>query len=249
VACKRALHNKGYLTKAPHYNTIFTYLENSALTPILKAMVEESASPLKSIETDFAVDSSGFASHVLGHWYDAKYGRMRAEHQWVKAHLMCGVRTHIVPSVEMTDPDTNDYPLLPSLLKSTQKTFQIEEVSADKAYLGRTNLEAIVNVGAVQYIPFKRHNTGKGSELWRRLWHFYQFNRSEFLEKYHKRSNVETTFSMIKAKFGAHVRSRTPVAQMNEALCKVIGHNLCVLVQSMYELGIEPVFWKQSDSA
>jgi hypothetical protein len=51
---------------------------------------------------------------------------------------------------------------------------------------------------------------------------------------------------MIKAKFDAHVRSKTTAAQVNEVLCKVLAHNLCCLVQSMYELGIEPEFWKAS---
>jgi hypothetical protein len=40
------------------------------------------------------------------------------------------------------------------------------------------------------------------------------------------------------------VRSKMPVAQMNEVLCKVICHNLCVLVQSIYELDIAPTFWE-----
>jgi hypothetical protein len=48
---------------------------------------------------------------------------------------------------------------------------------------------------------------------------------------------------MIKAKFGETIRSKTATAQMNEALAKVLCHNLCVLVQSMYELGIDPAFW------
>lgn len=51
---------------------------------------------------------------------------------------------------------------------------------------------------------------------------------------------------MIKAKFGSRIRSKTTVAQMNEVLCKILAHNLCCLVQSMYELGIEPEFWKAS---
>ncbi len=62
----------------------------------------------------------------------------------------------------------------------------------------------------------------------------------------HKRSNVETTFSMIKAKFGTRIRSKTAAAPLNEVLCKVLAHNVRCLVQSMYELGIEPAFWKAS---
>jgi hypothetical protein len=30
------------------------------------------------------------------------------------------------------------------------------------------------------------------------MFHFYNMHREEFLTHYHKRSNVETTFSMIK---------------------------------------------------
>ena len=51
------------------------------------------------------------------------------------------------------------------------------------------------------------------------MWAFYQFKREEFLPHYHKRSNVETTFSMIKAKFGGSIRSKKRTAQINEILC------------------------------
>ena len=43
------------------------------------------------------------------------------------------------------------------------------------------------------------------------MYHFWQFNRAEFLAHYHKRSDVKSTFSMINAKFRDHVRSKTPV--------------------------------------
>lgn len=74
------------------------------------------------------------------------------------------------------------------------------------------------------------------------MWHYYNFNRSDFMSHCHKRSNVETTFSMIKGKFGGAVRSKTPVAQVNEVLCKVLCHNVCCLISSIYELGLEPTF-------
>ncbi|MDQ3813951.1 MAG: hypothetical protein M3347_08370, partial [Armatimonadota bacterium] len=55
-------------------------------------------------------------------------------------------------------------------------------------------------------------------------------------------SNVESTFSMVKAKFGDSLRSKDDTAQENEALCKILCHNICCVIQSMYELGIEPDF-------
>jgi len=37
--------------------------------------------------------------------------------------------------------------------------------------------------------------------------------------------------------------SKSETGQVNEALLKVLCHNIVVLVQSIYELGIAPVFW------
>ena len=31
---------------------------------------------------------------------------------------------------------------------------------------------------------------------------------------------------------------------VNEVLCKLVCHNLCVLIQETHELGIEAEFWK-----
>jgi hypothetical protein len=56
--------------------------------------------------------------------------------------------------------------------------------------------------------------------------------------------NIKTAFSMIKAKFGDAVRSKSDIGQLNEVLCKVLCHNLCVLIQAIHELGIEPRFAK-----
>jgi hypothetical protein len=49
---------------------------------------------------------------------------------------------------------------------------------------------------------------------------------------------------MLKRKFGDSVRSKTDVAMRNEALFKILAHNLCVLIQEQHELGIDPVFWQ-----
>jgi len=70
----------------------------------------------------------------------------------------------------------------------------------------------------------------------------YALNQDKFLEHYHQRSNVETTFSMIKAKFGGALRNKTRTAQINEALCKVLSHNICCVIHAMYELGVETDF-------
>lgn len=44
---------------------------------------------------------------------------------------------------------------------------------------------------------------------------------------------------MIKKKFGAEVRSRNEVAALNEVLCKIVCHNICVFINAMFEFGLD----------
>jgi transposase len=62
------------------------------------------------------------------------------------------------------------------------------------------------------------------------------------MEHYHKRSNVETTFSSIKKKLGETLKSKNKTAQINELLCKIIAYNITVLIQETTELGITAKF-------
>jgi len=242
----RGAHAAGFIGRLPSYASLFTCLESEAVTPILHRLIVESSRPLKAVEVDFAVDGSGFTSSRFVRWYDHRYGISRVHHEWVKVHLMCGVKTNIVTAVEIAGSEASSSPMLPALLSKTAQTFSPREVSGDKEFGSFSNYDAIERTGAVPFIPFKSRHTGQGGGLWGRMFHYFNFRRDEFLSHYHKRSNVESTFSMIKAKFRDHVRSKTDVAMRNEALCKILCHNLCVLIQEMYELGIDPLFWTES---
>lgn len=66
----------------------------------------------------------------------------------------------------------------------------------------------------------------------------FTLHREDYLKKYHLRSNVESTFSAIKRKFGDAVRSKTDVACKNEVLAKIVAHNVVVCIHEMHELGI-----------
>ncbi|MEK6288902.1 MAG: transposase [Acidobacteriota bacterium] len=237
-----------YLARLPHYNSIIGYLEKPELTSYLKRLIEESSLPLKTIETDFAVDASGFSTATYSRWFSAKYGKEMDQHDWIKVHLMCGVKTNIVTSVEITGANVHDTNMFAPLVNTTAKHFDVEEVSADKAYSSRANLTVAENKGIKPYIDFKKNTKPTGKvDIWHRMFHYYQMNQGEFYQHYHKRSNVESTFSMIKAKFGGYLRSKTFTAQANEALCKILCHNLCCLIQSAYELGTEATFWNELD--
>ena len=192
---------------------------------------------MKAVESDFSVDSSGFTSCRFVKWFDHKWGKERTEHEWIKAHLMIGVQTNIVSAVEMTDGHANDCPQLPGLLATTARQFHVGELSADKAYLSNENLELVERLGGTAFVPFKTNSVaGEAGSVWEKMFLYYQLRREEFLAHYHQRSNAESTFGMLKAKFLDSVRSRSDDAMRNEVLCKFLCHNICVVHLSHLEL-------------
>jgi transposase/predicted nucleic acid-binding Zn finger protein len=239
----RDCQEKKLVMGAPHYNTISKYLNDKTLTATLEALIEESAKPLEDIEHIFSQDSTGFGTYTISRWFDEKFGKKAHQSDWMKVHISVGVRTHIIAWAKVTPPyehDTNQFPLL---IQKTAKNFTIHEVVADKAYLSRKNLKIVNRLGATAYIPFKSNTTGRGPSLWQRMYHLFQYHREKFDTHYHQRSNVVTAIHMVKSKFSERVRSKNPVSQRNELLCKILCHNLCVLVQSYFELDLEPDFW------
>ncbi len=90
LSTRRAMSNirsasvDGLLEKAPSCTSIFRYLENPDLAPIFKGLIEQSALPLKAVEQDFAVDSSGFSTNVFDRWFSHKWGKQIKEARWIK---------------------------------------------------------------------------------------------------------------------------------------------------------------------
>lgn len=230
--------------QAPHYNAINKLLNRTDLTPILHELVTLTSLPLKTVETQFAIDSTGFSTKNFGQYCESKY-HLGREHRWLKAHICVGVKTNTVTAVEVTDEHGADSTqFAPLVQKTAEKGFNMQEVSADKAYMSRANYETVRAVGGTAYIPFTPRVTGEahGSLLWKKMFLYFQLHQEEFMAHYHKRSNVESTFSMIKTKFGEQLKSKNPKAQENELLCKFIAHNIVVLIHEMHEMKINPSF-------
>ncbi len=239
----REAHHNSIIAKMPSYSSVANYLDDPNSTEILKRLITISSLPLKAVESQFAVDSTGFGTSRFVRWYSKKYGKETDVREWIKLHITAGTNTHVITAVEISGWNAADTNYFKPLIESTAKHFQIAEVSADKAYLSHANFDAIANVGAQAFIPFKSTSvTPKGESRWAKAYFYYMLNRESYLQHYHRRSNVETCFSMIKSKFGDSIRSECDTAQIDEVLCKVLCHNICVVIQSMHELGITPDF-------
>ena len=152
----------------------------------------------------------------------------------------------------VSDKNSGDAPEFGPLLRGTvEDGFRPATVVADKGYLSAANYALAESLGIEPYIPFRAGtvsaevNRIRGvskPESWVKAYHLFRANRAEFDRNYHRRSNVESVFSALKRKFGENIRSRVPVAQVNEVLCKLIAYNLTVVVHEMFENGIAPQF-------
>lgn len=228
---------KKYIQHVPHFNTILNYYRKPILTPLLKHLIEHSGLPVKEFERQFAVDSSGFSTCLYGRWFSARTASNEERRLYKKAHVMSGVKTGIVSSVNVTEGYWHDSPQLGHLARVTAENFYMGEVSADAGYLARDNFDLISSLGAVPYIKFKKNSIGKplGSMVYKQMWKMWEHHRDVFLEHYHKRSNAESVFSAIKRKFGLHLYNQTETGQINELLCMILAYNITILIHEMFE--------------
>jgi transposase len=239
----REAEKRGYVSQSMSFNIALKCLQNDATTPILYELIRRSALPLRAVDVDFAVDSTGFGTSKFEKWYDEKYSITRQKCEWVKAHALVGTKTNVITAAYIGDRYAADSPQLADLLKQTAQGFTIRELSGDKAYLAVDNLQLVDTLGGQAFIPFKCNSVVGNTPLWDRMFNFFQEHREEFLKYYHKRSNVESTFSAVKRLFGDAVRNRTPTAMLNEVLAKLVCFNLTCVIHEWYELGIDPSDW------
>jgi len=228
----------GFMQSEIPFNTLLDHLERAELKALLRELIEISSLPLKQIELDFAIDATGFSTSRYKTFFNMKHmgdGRWR---QYRKCHAVCGVKTNIITSVEITEGYVNDQTQFIPLANNTARNFKIRDFCADKGYLCSKHFELIKELGGQAYIPFKKNTSGKCSDnsrsYFKSAFKFFKANREQYLEHYHKRSNIESSFSMIKRRFGNNVKCKKEISQDNEILGKVLAHNICVLCQELF---------------
>src|SRR5207237_801762 len=81
------------------------------------------------------------------------YGEAQANkvklQDWVKAHVMCGVKTNVVTAIEVSHGHGADHGYFEPLVETTSKNFLIDSVCADKAYSSNKNLQLVLDKAAI----------------------------------------------------------------------------------------------------
>ena len=234
------------------FNTLLDHLERPELKYVLKELVEISSLPLKQIELDFAIDATGFGTSRYKTFFNMKHMGEGRWKQYRKCHAVCGVKTNIITAVDITEGYVNDQTRFVPLAEDTARNFKIRDFCADKGYLSSRHFKLIKDLGGQAYIPFKKNTSGKSSDrdrsYFKSAFKFFNTNQERYFEHYHKRSNIESAFSMIKRRFGNNVKCKKETSQDNEILSKVLAHNICVLVQELFLNKITIDFIKQKEA-
>ncbi len=112
---------------------------------------------------------------TYGRYHEDKH-KINKDRHYLKAHICSGVYTNVVTAVVVTDEYGADTVQFAELVQRTAEDFEINEVSADKAYSSRKNHDIIGEIGGTPFIPFKKNTTGKagGSHMWKKAY-FYSY--------------------------------------------------------------------------
>lgn len=243
--------NAGYISKAPSFNSVKDFLNCPATYDLLSKLLVISAMPLKKLEDKYSMDASGFGSYSMERWQKVKWGNGKGSRKnYMKGNILIGTRTNIICECELTPGNFADVRQAPSMLIKAGANFDMKEVSGDKAYSSKLIHRIIYSLGAIPYIPFQRRikePSKNAPEIWNEMFLNFRDNKEEWKKHYHRRSNVETTFSMVKLRLGEHLLSKNYVSQRNELIMKFICHNICCLIQAIYDHKIEVNFFKCSE--
>ncbi len=233
----------GVIEKVYKRSTLSKYVNDKRITAVLDNLFKTIAQPLSVIEDVVAIDATGM-SNMYGQkkWVEVKLN-YQLHKRYVKLHLLCGVKTHVVFNVAVTDSRIGDTSMFKKLV--TGLRFQPKEILADAGYLSRDNVSTSNSLNITPYIMPKKNVTTKslGCVGWGRMIRYFREHPLIFRAHYHQRSNVESYFSAFKRRFVDYIRAKGHVGQMNELLSRIVCLNCISLAGAMLLYKeIEPKF-------
>ena len=234
----------------PCFKTLDNYLKKREIQPYLKKLIVLTSDLFSNIERCLATDATGIATTCYSSWYSIRIRRETRKRDHLMVHISAGTRSNVVVAIDIRTKKGEDNIIFRSHVKKVGERFDVDEWSGDKMYLSRANCDAVVEIGANPWFKIKSNTTSraKGSSGWKKMVRSFKEEPEVANPKYHKRSNVESTNSSKKRKFGSSVSSRLPVSQVNEEYLSWIGYNFSMVPRAIYEFKVKPEFMANINS-
>ena len=210
------------MQRIPHFTTLQKFLQRFGVCRF-DAILAKTAGLFQCDKVIAAVDGTGHSSDHASVYYAWRTNKKR--HSYVRsvividAEKQCILAQHSNCSVGQNGENSWFMPLI----NRAAKRLCISAVVADKGYDSEVNHEFVhQDIGAQCMIPVRRgwkNGTVNG--------HYRRKMVTQFNERlYHRRSKVETVFSVMKRKFGEDVNSRLQPMQNKEAALLAIVYNI-----------------------
>lgn len=230
------LHPDLWVGPIPHRNSVTNYMQMEWLKPILEGLVGASSKSLIPLSgVLFAVDSTPILAPGYYMSKDRETGKLFKRRNWLRLHMICDDLTGVVTAARADSMHVAEQRYFEVLLGETMESgFQVEAIGADKNYCTKANVRWARERGVLTYITVKKNakRSRKNSDpAWDENYERAKSSDQKVRLKFHKRNRIESVNSRVKWRYDEEVLVKMPAAQYNEALCKVICHNLLVLVQ------------------
>ncbi len=227
------------------FKTLDNYLNNSCVKKYLDQIIKYTASPLRSLEKNFATDKTGERTHTRSSWYSIRCNKKIKKRDHVNVHITTGCELHPIVAIDVLNEKGKDNIIFRKHIQQIKKVFTINISSGDGVYLSRKNCGVVEEAGGIPRFHLKQGLTKKpkGHPAWKRMLIFAEQNPEKYDTEYHTRSNVECTNSAKKRKFGDTVQCKNNTAKEQESHMTWCCYNFTILSRAYYELGIEPTEW------
>lgn len=246
------------LKRVPCMNTLSDWLNDHALTEVLKRLLKMTAYPFRRREIGAIIDSSKISQMRTAHALGIQYlGDVRDGVHWMRCHALVGVETLICMAVEFSGnrgDASADINFVEPLVEEAIKQFHLQYLLGDKAYFAKAVFNWLWTKGIKAVVPTKKkvhkptrtliYDAYTEAVIW-----FDEFRRA-FDEVYRLRPKIEAFFSALKraAQDFCWSRGRYPedadpnhpcVAWKNEALCKFLFLNFRTTNSLEHETGVQ----------
>ena len=234
------------LDRPPHQNTQSAWMNDAEITQTLMAWLPRTSAPFRRCERGGIVDSTKESQLASAHARFVEYGGdLRDGADWMKVHTLAGVETLVIMAARFSGSrgtGTHDINFVIPLVEEALKTFRLEFLLGDKAYLSENVLGWLWQRSIKAVIPVKMRwdpNTKMAyHEAAVQLVEWFDKRQRDFHEKYRLRAKIEALFSALKRVTNGFVWSRgrrrsdaanadSPcTAWVNETLCKLLYMNI-----------------------
>ena len=217
------------LTSLFSYKTIERAYGELEVWQILEEVFELTNSSVADLEREFGPDGSGLATSCKQN-YETDRAKDQTHKGYEKIIVMVGLKYKLVSAFKFADkPTAHDSLYFESLLADTARRYsRVDLVSGDSGFLSRVNCDLVVGVGGVPRFYPKKNSLlcSKGSRAWRVMLEELALDPQKWLLEYHRRSNVEGCFSVLKRDNFLPLRKKLVVRRRQEAFSRVCNLNI-----------------------